>query len=176
MAAPNLDEGLTTAIRNRTRKLADNVTDNNALLAKMKMSGTMKTVDGGESILQELEYDENSTYKRYSGYEVLDISPSEVFTAAEFGWKQVAVAVLISGLEMLKNSGRSKMTRSPGIADQKRREDDVEQRLWRSLLRRNSRIRASRSTDSTPSSRRPRTPAPLAGSTARRGSSGARRF
>ena len=69
----------------------------------------MRSVDGGETILQELEYDENSTYKRYTGYEVLDIRPSDVFTAAEFAWKQVAVAVTISGLERLKNSGKEKM-------------------------------------------------------------------
>ena len=69
----------------------------------------MRSVDGGETILQELEYDENSTYKRYTGYEVLDIRPSDVFTAAEFAWKQVAVAVTIAGLERLKNSGKEKM-------------------------------------------------------------------
>lgn len=68
----------------------------------------MRTVSGGDKILQELEYAENATYKRYSGYEVLDISPSDVFTAAEFEWKQVAVAVSISGLEELKNSGKER--------------------------------------------------------------------
>lgn len=55
--------------------------------------------------MQELEYAENSTYKRYSGYETLNISPSDVFTAAEFDYKQAAVAVSISGLEELQNSG-----------------------------------------------------------------------
>ncbi len=109
MATPNLSEITTTTIRNRSRKLADNVTDNNALLARLKMRGNMRSVDGGETILQELEYDENSTYKRYTGYEVLDIRPSDVFTAAEFAWKQVAVAVTIAGLERLKNSGKEKM-------------------------------------------------------------------
>ena len=67
------------------------------------------TADGGESILQELEYAENSTYKRYTGYELLDIRPSVVFDVAKFDWKQVSVAVSISGREMMQNSGRSKM-------------------------------------------------------------------
>lgn len=35
----------------------------------------------------------------------MDISPSDVFTAAEFDIKQAAVAVSISGLEQLQNSG-----------------------------------------------------------------------
>ena len=46
------------------------------------------------------------TFKRYSGYESLNISPSDVFTGAEFNYAQAAVAVSISGLEMLQNSGK----------------------------------------------------------------------
>lgn len=109
MASPNLSEIVTTTIRNRSRKLADNVSNNNALLMRLKERGNMRPVSGGEKIIQELEYAENSTYKRYSGYEVLNISPSDVLTGAEFEWKQVAVAVSISGLEQLKNSGKEKM-------------------------------------------------------------------
>lgn len=106
MASPNLSEIITTTLRNRTGKLADNVTKNVALFNRMKKKGTIKPVSGGRTILQELEYAENATYQRYSGYEVLDISPSDVFTAAEFDWKQGSVAVTISGLEgSVQNTG-----------------------------------------------------------------------
>lgn len=44
-----------------------------------------------------------------SGYDVLNISPSDVLTAAQFSIAQAAVAVSISGLEMLQNSGEDKM-------------------------------------------------------------------
>lgn len=109
MANSNYDEALTTAIESRSKALADNVSNNNALLYRLRKNGNTRPVSGGTKILQELEYAENSTYKRYSGYEVLDISPSDVFTAAEFEWKQVAVSVTISGLEQLKNSGKERM-------------------------------------------------------------------
>lgn len=109
MANSNYDEALTTAIESRSKALADNVSNNNALLYYLRKNGNTRPVSGGTKILQELEYAENSTYKRYSGYEVLDISPSDVFTAAEFEWKQVAVSVTISGLEQLKNSGKERM-------------------------------------------------------------------
>ena len=46
----------------------------------------------------------NNNDKRYSGYETLNIAPSDVFTAAEFPIRQAAVAVSISGLEMLQNA------------------------------------------------------------------------
>ena len=100
-----LTEIVTTTLRNRTGKLADNVTKNNALLNRLKKKGKVKPVSGGRTIVQELEYAENGTYKRYSGYEALNISPSDVFTGAEFNYAQAAVAVSISGLEMLQNSG-----------------------------------------------------------------------
>lgn len=98
-------EIVTTTLRNRTGKLADNVTKNNALLYRLRARGRVKPVSGGRTIVQELNYQENQTYKRYSGYEVLNISPSDVFTGAEFNYAQAAVAVSISGLEMLQNSG-----------------------------------------------------------------------
>ncbi|MAS09918.1 phage major capsid protein [Salinisphaera sp.] len=111
MAAPNLSEIVTTTLKNRRRKLADNVLEHNPLLRYLNRSGNVDTADGGESLVEELEYAENSTFKYYSGYEALDITPSEVFTAAEFDWKQAAVSVSISGLEMRKNSGRERMIR-----------------------------------------------------------------
>lgn len=40
-----------------------------------------------------------------SGYELLNVSPSDVISAAEFDWKQASVAVTISGLEQAQNSG-----------------------------------------------------------------------
>jgi hypothetical protein len=111
MASPNTNwsEITTTTLFNRSRKLADNVTKNNALLARLSEKGKVKTFDGGQAIVQELEYSENGTYKRYSGYDVLNITPSDVFTAAQYPIAQAAVAVSISGLEMLQNAGREQM-------------------------------------------------------------------
>jgi hypothetical protein len=105
MASPNLNEITTTTLRNRSGKLADSVSKNNALLLRLSKKGKQKPVTGGRTIVQEIEYAENSTYKRYSGYDVLNINPSDVMTAAEYNYAQAAVAVSISGLEQLQNSG-----------------------------------------------------------------------
>ena len=109
MTSPNIAEIATTTIHHRSKKLADNVSENNALLKKLKGRGKIRTFGGGESIYEEIAYNENSTFKYYSGFELLNIQPSDVFTAAEFTMKQAAVAVTISGEEMLKNSGMEKM-------------------------------------------------------------------
>jgi hypothetical protein len=109
MASPNLSEIITTTLRNRSGKLADNVTKNNAILLKLSSKGRVKPASGGRTIVQELEYAENSTFMYYSGYEPLNVSPSDVITAAEYDWKQAAVAVTISGLEELQNASDEKV-------------------------------------------------------------------
>lgn len=61
MASPNTSwsEITTTTLYNRSRMLADNVTKNNALLARLQEKGKVKSVDGGQAIVQEIEYAEN---------------------------------------------------------------------------------------------------------------------
>jgi hypothetical protein len=105
MASPNWSEIATTTLYNRSGKLADNVTKNLALLYRLSERGNVKPVSGGRSIIQELEYAENGTYTRYAGYDTVSIAPSDVLSAAEYDWKQAAVAVSMSGLEELQNSG-----------------------------------------------------------------------
>ena len=104
-----MTEIVTTTLRNRTGKLADNVSKNNALLRRLKAKGKVKPVSGGRTIVQEMEYAENGTFKRYSGYEMLNIAPSDVFTAAEFNYAQAACAISISGLEEIQNSGEERI-------------------------------------------------------------------
>ncbi len=105
MAFPNLSEIVTTTLRNRTGELADNMTRNNAALARLTRRGNMKSFSGGRTIVQELNYANNQTFQWYSGYQTLNIAPSQVFSAAEYPIRQAAVAVSISGLEELQNSG-----------------------------------------------------------------------
>lgn len=109
MAVPNWSEIATTAIESRTRRLSDNVSDNTAILFQLKKRGRIKPASGGETIAQELAFQEGGTYTRYSGYDNLNISPTDMFSAANFDWKQAAVAITISGLQQLQNSGPEKM-------------------------------------------------------------------
>lgn len=105
MASPNLSEIVTTTLRNRSGEVADNVSKGNALLAKLKEKGAWKAATG-RSIVQELDYAENGTFMYYSGSEVLNIASSDVISAAEFDWKQAAVAVTWNGLEIdIQNTG-----------------------------------------------------------------------
>lgn len=106
MASPNLTEIVTTTLRRRSKTLADNISQHNALLSRLRSKGNSSLVPGGRTIVEELEYAENATFQYYSGYEILDVSPSDVISAAEFNWKQAAVNVTASGLETrIQNAG-----------------------------------------------------------------------
>ncbi|TXH44923.1 MAG: phage major capsid protein [Desulfurellales bacterium] len=109
MASPGLDEIVTTTLRYRSGKLRDNMSKNIALLSRLQDKENIAPVSGGRSIVEELEYAENSTFMYYSGDETLNAASSDAFTSAEYEWKQAAVAVKINGLELLKNSGREKV-------------------------------------------------------------------
>jgi hypothetical protein len=104
MASPNLSEIVVTSLRNRSKTLSDNVSNHNALLRRLRENGNQTSVTGRD-IVRELEYADNGTVQFYSGYETLDVSPSDVLSAAVFDYKQLAGNVTISGLEQVKNSG-----------------------------------------------------------------------
>lgn len=98
-----------TTYRNHASEVADNVSKHNALFRRLTQKGRIRTEDGGLSIVMPLEYASNSTYQRYSGYDVLNINAVDVITAAEFQWRQVAVNVAASGLELRTNMGENRI-------------------------------------------------------------------
>ncbi|MCB1460906.1 MAG: phage major capsid protein [Nitratireductor sp.] len=95
---------VTTTLKHRSKEISDNVSDNNAVLKRLKARGKHKIIPGGETLVEELSYAEGR-FTWYTGYGTIDVSPKEVFSAAEYDWKQAAAAVSMSGLEELKNDG-----------------------------------------------------------------------
>lgn len=102
-------ELVSTTYRNHSKEIADNVSNHNALFRRLSEKGKIRLEDGGLSIVQPLDYANNSTYQRYSGFDVLNVSASDVITSAEFAWKQVAVNVAASGLEIRTNTGENRI-------------------------------------------------------------------
>ena len=100
---------VTTTLEFRSKKLGDNITNNNALLQRLRKKGREKTFDGGREIMQELRYAQNQTFMWYSGYEFVNISLNDTMTAARYPLKQASIAVTISGLEELQNDGSERM-------------------------------------------------------------------
>jgi hypothetical protein len=109
MSFPNVSDIVATTIQSRTRKIADNVTKNNALFVKLDQRGNRKPFSGGNVIYQELSFAQNSNGGWYSGYDLLPIAASDVISAAEFTIKQLACPVTMSGLETIQNAGKEQM-------------------------------------------------------------------
>lgn len=111
MASPNsvFTELVSTTFRKHRKQIIDNVSNNNALCRRLMEKGQYRREDGGLTIACPLDYAENGTYQRYSGYDVLNISASDVISAAEFQWRQIAMNVVASGRELRINSGDSRI-------------------------------------------------------------------
>ncbi len=108
MPSQDYNDLFTLTMKNRSGKLADNVSKNNALLKRLKSKDKIRTIDGGSKILEELEYGEGDMVW-YSGYDTINYSPKQLFTAAEYAIKMAAVPVAVSGEDLLKNDGKSKV-------------------------------------------------------------------
>lgn len=111
MPSPNsvFTELVTTTFRKHRKDIKDNVSKNNALLRRLQEGGMKRVEDGGLTIVTPLDYAANGTYQRYSGYDVLNIGASDVISAAEYQWRQIAINVVANGLELRTNSGGARI-------------------------------------------------------------------
>ena len=102
---------IATTIQSRSGELADNLTQNNAILQRLQQKGNVRPFSGGNVILEEIMYNDPNTNNAnsYSGYEVLNIQPDSPISAAQYSITQYADAVTMSGLEMLQNAGKEQI-------------------------------------------------------------------
>lgn len=108
MSFPNVSQIIATTLRNRADKVVDNMSKSVVLFNRLAKKGNVKfEADGGRTIFLPLEYAENAGFAWYSGYEALNVSPTDHISAAEFDWKQASVPISMSGLEQIQNSGKN---------------------------------------------------------------------
>lgn len=98
-------ELVSTTLPLMSKGISDNVSRHNALYRKLTENGRVDLVGGGHSIRETLDYQQNSTYTRYSGYDTLNISAVDVISSAEYPWKQASISIASSGFEINANSG-----------------------------------------------------------------------
>ncbi|CAB4188162.1 hypothetical protein UFOVP1165_55 [uncultured Caudovirales phage] len=98
-----------TTFRAHSSDVADQTSKHNALWRRLSEKGQTRIESGGLTIVQPLDYQANSTYQRYSGFDALNIAAVDVLTSAEYAWRQVAVNVAASGLEIRTNMGDNRI-------------------------------------------------------------------
>jgi hypothetical protein len=108
---------LTTTLANYENVIQDQIFDvfpllswlNGKLGAAQRGATLKKIIDGGESIVKQLLFEENSTVDSYAGAEVIDTTLQEGHTIGRYSWKQYAGTVGITGLERRSNMGEAQL-------------------------------------------------------------------
>src|SRR5882724_1974808 len=85
--------------------LRDNISNHIPFYGSMKANDGLESYSGGRTIIEEMSFAENATYQRYYNAQPLNTALNFTMTAAEFNHKQIAIAVVMSGLERRINSG-----------------------------------------------------------------------
>jgi hypothetical protein len=89
--------------------VSDSISNHNALYARVKKKGNVRTEAGGTVIDTPIMYSGPGVYQRYFGADPLDISFQQSHTHARYEWKQAVVHVTSHGRELSINRGRSKI-------------------------------------------------------------------
>lgn len=113
MASPGsvFTELVTTTFRKHRKQITTQIDQNNALHQRLTRKGRKELIDGGLSLVEPLEYAQNSSYQRFSGYDVLNMSAQDVISAAEYQWRNIAISISANGTELRTNSGDSQIIR-----------------------------------------------------------------
>lgn len=110
MADPNSNfpgDILASTFNNYMRSRASDAIFGDIVLWKAIKAKNGVTKKGGAKILEPIMYRKSSAVGFYKGYDLLNITPQEVVTLAEFDWKYAYGTVTISWEEEQKNSGEA---------------------------------------------------------------------
>lgn len=109
MATPNqISQALIAAIADSSSDFTDVAATSTALLGILKKKGRFKTYTG-PLIEEHINYGRPGNGTWYSGYEFLNIDPSEELAKAEYVPRQLAVHATISGRELIENMGATRV-------------------------------------------------------------------
>jgi hypothetical protein len=104
----NVDEILASTMSQYHKSLVDNIYIAIPTLRYLVSKGKkkIKDVGNGVSYIIPVIYKVNSTANSYSNDDILDTTPQNNYTDAQYLWKQYSVSVVVTGLESMMNSGR----------------------------------------------------------------------
>lgn len=99
---------LSTTMHNYHKTLTDNIFNTRPLLDYYMSNGRVKTIAGGQSIVEPVMYAEGEA-DSYAEWDALAVTPQNTASAAQFDWKQLYATIAISGLEEAQNNGKEQM-------------------------------------------------------------------
>lgn len=101
----NFDALISTSLENYREGMQDAISTSNAFFYELRNSDAWESQDGGTLIVQDLMYG-LSPFDSYEGYDELSDDVTDGITQAHFQWRQGAVPISYSMLELKKNKHR----------------------------------------------------------------------
>ncbi len=108
--APNLSQILSTTLKYYAPTMVNNLPALSPALSRMKEKDNVK-VDGGASIIVPLEYAYNAAVQAFDGADPLNIGENDIISAAEYDWRFYNVPVVMTDVEIAKNSGKHQVVK-----------------------------------------------------------------
>lgn len=105
----NVDDLLTATLDKYRKKLTENWLGGFVATRKMKESGNVKYEDGGNTIVEDIEFDDNNTAAFVAQTDTLSTAVNQIMTQAKFSWAVLAGTITLGDHDEAKNSGESKM-------------------------------------------------------------------
>jgi|TARA_R110000824_G_scaffold69833_2_gene179753 hypothetical protein len=103
--------------------IQDNVYDAHPVLDWLRSGDRVKVIDGGERIRIPIWTGKGTTFKWYSGDELLNVTPQEGATTAWYTWKQGSVSITVDGLSRRSNKGTAQIA---DITKEKRKQSEMD--------------------------------------------------
>ena len=103
----NVDDILASTLDEYRDKLTENWVSGNPLTKKLMEQGNMDLIDGGNDIIESLEYDDNDTAAWINQTDTVSTTVTPMFTDARFAWAVLGGTVTIGDHDLAKNTGRN---------------------------------------------------------------------
>lgn len=103
----NFDALFSTTAQVYAPRFEDAVFNSNLTLFQLQRKGRKVMLDGGQSIAINLMYAANNTVTSISDYGTVSLDPQEGLTIAQYAWKQYVASIVISDMDLARNSGRA---------------------------------------------------------------------
>lgn len=100
---------LTSTLSKYMPKMREQILRGTPLLWWLEDKKRKRSQRGGYDIRIPVSWGQNTTVQHFSGYDIVDITPSRGLTMAVYNWRNMVVSISISQDEELKNAGQYKL-------------------------------------------------------------------
>ena len=127
-----VDNLLATTLSEQKKQLTEQWVNNNVILQFLEKD-SKEIIDGGISIVEELEYDDNGTVGWVGRTSTVPVTENEFLTQARFAWATIAGALVLNDHDMAQNMGKNRII-SLSEAKIKNLQNTMSDKLERALL------------------------------------------